>query len=90
MGRLIGTIIGSDDGRKGWINRLAVDPGYRGRGTARGLIAEIERRFKQRGRKIIAVLVEDWNSVSLEFFQSCGYVLDRSILYLSKREGPWV
>jgi ribosomal protein S18 acetylase RimI-like enzyme len=89
-GRLIGTIIGSDDGRKGWINRLAVDPAYRRRGIASMLIAEAERRLMERGRKIIAVLVEDWNDISLKLFQECGYLLDRSILYLSKREGPWV
>ena len=89
-GRLIGTVIGSDDGRKGWINRLAVDPAYRRRGIAKMLIAEAERRLMERGRKIIAVLVEDWNDISLKLFQECGYLLDRSILYLSKREGPWV
>lgn len=89
-GRLIGTVIGSDDGRKGWINRLTIDPGYRGRGIAKLLIAEAERRLWERGRKIIAALVEDWNDISLRLFQECDYILDRSILYLSKREGPWV
>lgn len=89
-GRLIGTLIGSDDGRKGWINRLAVDPEYRCRGIARRLLAEAEQRLRERGRKIIALLVEDWNKVSLNFFQRCGYVVDRSILYGSKREGPEV
>lgn len=88
--KLIGTVIGSDDGRKGWINRVAVDPGYRGQGIAKRLIAEAERRLMERGRKIIAVLVEDWNDLSLKLFQECGYILDRSILYLSKREGSWV
>ena len=88
--KLIGTVIGSDDGRKGWINRLAVDPDYRRQGIAQLLIADLERRLMERGRKIIAVLVEDWNDVSLKLFQKCGYILDRSILYLSKREGPWV
>jgi len=90
QGKLIGTVIGSDDGRKGWLNRLAIDPDYRRQGIARMLIAEAERRLKARGRKIIAVLVEDWNDVSLKLFQKCDYILDRSILYLSKREGPWV
>jgi len=90
QGKLVGTVIGSDDGRKGWINRLAIDPDYRRHGIARMLIAETERRLKARGRKIIAVLVEDWNDVSLKLFQKCDYILDRSILYLSKREGPWV
>ncbi len=89
-GRLVGIVIGSDDGRKGWINRLAVDPAYRRRGIAQSLIAEVERRLRGRGREIIAVLVEDWNEPSLELFQRCGYLLDRTILYLSKRTAPWI
>jgi ribosomal protein S18 acetylase RimI-like enzyme len=88
--RLLGTLIASDDGRKGWMNRLAVDPEHRGQGIAKRLIAEAERRLRGRGRRIIAVLVEDWNSASLALFQSCGYALDRSILYLSKRDDPAV
>lgn len=89
-GKLVGAVVGSDDGRKGWINRLAVDPDHRRQGVARELIAEAERRLRARGRRIIAVLIEDWNDVSLKLFQECGYILDRSILYLSKREGAEV
>src|SRR2546426_28558 len=33
-GRLVGTVLGTHDTRKGWINRLAVDPGYRRRAIA--------------------------------------------------------
>ncbi|MBU0614590.1 MAG: GNAT family N-acetyltransferase, partial [Nanoarchaeota archaeon] len=33
-GRIIGTSIGTFDGRKGWINRVAVDPDFRGRRLA--------------------------------------------------------
>ena len=32
--RLIGTVIASDDGRKGWVNHLAVDPEHRRLGIA--------------------------------------------------------
>jgi len=41
--RLVGTVIASSDGRKGWINRLAVDPDCRRQGIARALIAEAEQ-----------------------------------------------
>ncbi|MHC5038700.1 MAG: GNAT family N-acetyltransferase [Planctomycetota bacterium] len=89
-GNLIGAVIASDEGRKGWINRLAVDPDYQRRGIGRRLVAEAEARLRARGREIIAILVEDWNEGSLAFFQAVGYALNRSILYLSKREGDWV
>ena len=39
--RLVGLAIANYDGRRGWINRLAVDPDYRGLGLARELIEDL-------------------------------------------------
>jgi ribosomal protein S18 acetylase RimI-like enzyme len=44
---LIGVIIGTDDGRKGWINRLAVSSQYRQRGIAKELINALEKALKK-------------------------------------------
>jgi len=85
-GRLIGAIITSSDGRKGWINRLAVDPEYRRRGVARALIAEAEKALRQKGLKVFCALIEDSNKASKELFKKCGYVEHRDIIYFSKRE----
>jgi len=41
---LVGEVVASHDGRKGWINRLAVDPDHRRRGIAKALIEEAEGR----------------------------------------------
>lgn len=85
-GRLVGVIIGTDDGRKGWLNRLAVEPDYQGKGIGKALVEECEKRLRKRGRKIICVLVEEWNENSLRFFLHCRYHLHRDIFYLSKRD----
>lgn len=89
-GQLIGTVVATDDGRKGWINRLAVLPEHRRKGVGTKLLEEAERRLRQRGRRIIGALVEDWNEGSLEFYRSRGYRLHRDIHYLSKRESEEV
>ena len=39
-GNLAGVVVATNDGRKGWINRLAVAPGYRRRGIAAGWCAK--------------------------------------------------
>jgi GNAT superfamily N-acetyltransferase len=88
--RLVGTVLGTDDGRKGWVNRLAVDPDYRGRGIATRLLSEVEAALRRRGRRIIATLVEDWNTESLRFFRRRGYHLHEDIHYLTKRESEEV
>jgi ribosomal protein S18 acetylase RimI-like enzyme len=89
-GKLIGAVIASSDGRKGWINRLAVDPEYRRRGIAKTLIAEAEKALRQKGLKIFCALIEDSNKASKELFRKCGYVEHRDIIYFSKRESDEV
>ena len=83
---LAGVVIGSHDGRKGWINRLAVDPEYRMQGIAQLLIARMEKSLREKGARIICALVEELNLDSISLFEKLGYVTHRDILYVSKRE----
>ena len=87
-GRLIGSIFGTHDGRKGWINRVASAPAYQRQGIARTLVSEAEKRFQKMGIKIIACLIEDWNTESIVFFEKIGYTRHHDILYFTKRESP--
>ena len=88
--RLVGSVIASYDGRKGWIDRLAVDPEERRKGIAKVLVETAESVLRDRGSLIIAVLVEADNSLSIALFQKCGYKVHRDILYLTKRESEQV
>jgi GNAT superfamily N-acetyltransferase len=86
--RLIAVAVLTHDGRKGWINRLAVAPEYRRQGLARLLIEEAERWFTQDlGLEVWAALIERHNTASLTLFASVGYQ-DHDILYVSKRVRP--
>jgi len=84
---LVGVIIGSyDHRRKGWINRLAVHPKYRRRSVGQRLITSMEKILKKKDAAVICVLIEETNQESIGLFEKLGYVLERSILYFSKRE----
>ena len=87
---LVGTVIISCDLRKGWINRLAVDPEYRHRGIAKALIAESERTLRKHGIRIFCALIEDYNATSKKLFKECGYVEHHDITYFSKRDSDEV
>ena len=87
-GQIVGSVLGTHDGRKGWINRLAVHPDHRRRGIARKLVEAVERRCLDLGVKIFAALIEDWNETSMRAFTRLGYVKHDDILYYSKRLGP--
>lgn len=90
-GKLVGIVIGSYDGRmKGWINRLAVDPDYRGQGIAQQLIGRVEKALEKRGAAIFCALIETPNKESVKLFQKLGYVTHREILYVTKRKNQEV
>jgi ribosomal protein S18 acetylase RimI-like enzyme len=84
-GKSVGVILGTHDGRKAWINRLAVAPAFRRRGIARLLVAELEVRMAALGLDITAALIESGNQGSLRFFQEIGYLHDPEIEYFSRR-----
>jgi len=83
-GQIVGTAFGSHDGRKGWINRLAVDPRYRRRGIAKQLVAKVEEALAHEGIIIVAALVEAPNEPSLKLFRKLGYEERRDIIYFRK------
>jgi ribosomal protein S18 acetylase RimI-like enzyme len=89
-GEMIGSVFGTSDGRKGWINRLAVVPEYQRKGIGSMLVQEAERRFYGTGIEIIACLIENWNAVSLQAFEHMGYVRHDDISYFTKRRSPAV
>ncbi len=85
---LVGVVVATHDGRKGWINRLAVHPDFRRRGIGQALIAEAERVLHAQGIHIIGVLIEDWNTASLALFEKTGYTRHSGIVYFTKRDSP--
>jgi ribosomal protein S18 acetylase RimI-like enzyme len=85
-GTLVGVALVSDDGRKGWINRLAVIPEAQGKGIARRLILESEKALRARGRRLFCVQIEGYNKASMELFERAGYKKEDDIFYFTKRE----
>ncbi len=85
---LVATILVSHDGRKGWLNRLAVQPSYRRQGLGRRLITHAEEWLHEEGIGIYACLIESGNDGSLATFESCDYQDFAGIHYLTKRITP--
>jgi GNAT superfamily N-acetyltransferase len=83
--RLVAVVLATHDSRKGWINRLAVDPDYRRQGLAMRLIRLCEEHFRSLGIDIWAALIEDWNEASLALFSQAGFALAADITYASRR-----
>jgi ribosomal protein S18 acetylase RimI-like enzyme len=87
---LVGVAIASDDGRKGWINRLAVIPEARRHGIGTAIVEECERALRTRGRGVFSILIEGENQVSEDLFLKMGYKLEEYIKYYAKRDSQSV
>ena len=84
-GKLIGVVVLSSDLRKGWINRLAVNPDHRRLGVAKALIFESERILRKYGIMLFCALIDGDNEASKSLFRECGYAEHHDITYFSKR-----
>ena len=83
--RIVGTLLCTYDGRKGWINRIAVHPDLRRQGIATAMLRRVEHSLDQKGIGVFCCLIHDWNKDSIEFFESSQYSLSPDVKYYSKR-----
>ena len=57
--RIVGVVLGTHDGRNGWINRLAVHPQHQRCGIAAALVTACDAAIRAQGIGIVAALVDD-------------------------------
>jgi uncharacterized protein len=83
-GEITGSVLGSFDGMRGWVRRLATRPDRRGRGIATRLVAELERRLLAAGCPKVNLLIEPGNAAVASFYARLGYQQD-DLLFMEKR-----
>jgi ribosomal protein S18 acetylase RimI-like enzyme len=83
--RIVGVVLGTHDGRKGWINRLAVTKEFRRQNIASKLVSVVEARLNKLGIEIISCLIEPENDISKQFFNKLGYT-KVPVEYYSKKQ----
>ena len=86
--RIVGVVLGTHDGRKGWISRLAVHPECRRRGIASALVTTCDTAIRVHGIGIVTALVELGNAASAALFEGLGYRTDVPVLYFRKLDHP--
>lgn len=72
-GRIVGTVIGGFDGRRGLIYHLAVDNGVRQRGIGTLLMEAVERRLKSKGCIRCYLMVAEDNENAIRFYKTRGW-----------------
>ena len=82
-GEIAGAVLGTFDGRRGWVNRLAVRVNMRGRGIAAGLMASLEERLAAVGCAKVNLLIEPDNAEVTGFYARLGYQTD-DLVFMEK------
>jgi len=72
-GRIVGTVIGGFDGRRGMIYHLAAAHAYRGQGLGKRLMAEVETLLKAKGCRKCYLLVRKDNHDVVSFYEQLGW-----------------
>ena len=71
--RVVGSVMAGYDGHRGWLYYLASEPGRRGEGIARGLVAEVEARLLAMGCPKVQLMVRPDNAAARGFYDALGY-----------------
>lgn len=87
---LIGVVIANYDGRRGWLNRLAIHPDRRGIGLAGNLIREGELFLEEQGAVVTCGLIGELNTPSMACFEKEGYICESNFKYFAKRKSKLV
>ena len=82
-GRIVAGVMGCYDGRRGWVNHLAVDPAAQGGGLGALMLAELERRLRAIGCLKVNLLIKRSNAAVVDFYAKAGYRQD-DLIFMAK------
>jgi N-acetylglutamate synthase len=82
--KIIGTVLGGNDGRRGYIYHLAVHKDYQRNGIGKLLSEKCLRALKAQGLHKCHIFVISNNLEGLKFWQRLGWLLRQDILVMSK------
>jgi len=81
MGKLIGTVIGGFDGRRGMIYHLAVSRQFQKLGVGKMLMNEVESRLRSKGCLKSYLMVTKENTQVIDYYQNLGWnVMDLCVM----------
>lgn len=84
-GKIVGAVIGAFNGRRGWINHLAIDEKFQKKGYGTKLFDACEQALKKVGARVIILSVEYKNLKALPFYLTRNYIPYHEALLLRKK-----
>jgi ribosomal protein S18 acetylase RimI-like enzyme len=82
--KIVGAVLGSWDGRRGWLHHLAVQKGYRRQGIASMLITKAMVKMKHKKISLVKVEIYSENKASRALFSKMGFRQYKKLLTYGK------
>lgn len=82
--QILGVVLGAWDGRRGWVNHLAVRANYRRSGIGQALMNELEERLIRKGALKVNAQIYQSNKDSLAFFKAMSYEVHSNLIMVGK------
>ncbi|MCY6382257.1 GNAT family acetyltransferase [Hoeflea prorocentri] len=81
-----GTAMVGEDGHRGWVYYVAVDPSRQGDGLGKLIMSAAESWLRERGIWKVNILVRHDNSAVREFYEALGYADTQAACYQKRLE----
>jgi ribosomal protein S18 acetylase RimI-like enzyme len=70
---IVGTVMGSWDGLRGWAYNVAVHPSHQRQGIGRALMAELDRRLWNKGARVLNLHYFNASTWARDFYHALGF-----------------
>jgi ribosomal protein S18 acetylase RimI-like enzyme len=82
-GKIVATVIGTFDGRRGYVHHLAVDPDYQKKKYGKLIMDKIIELFRKNNVHKIHLFIEKTNRQVVEFYSKLGWEIRNDIIMMS-------
>ena len=82
--QIVGSVFGIFNGRRGWINHLAIHPNHQKKGLGSKLLNAAVQDLQKRGATRIVLGVSTSNLKTMEFYYKNGFQIMDDAVYLTK------
>ena len=81
--KVVAVVMGTFDGRRGYVHHLAIDPTYQRQGYGTKIMTKLNETFRQKGIHKIHLFIEKRNKKVIDFYRNLGWEIREDLTMMS-------